>query len=437
MLQKEMPRFSGTKLKYADRANISSASPSRPCSGSRSGSSAVSDRSFATDPPSEDNMSSSDLEKPIATHYRKRPAEINQDTKKSTKSWVSAPGKRELARNIEKPKWKEVSAKAPSSDATLSDLDSDAQASVNPTGRHLGKHDEAELQWPESCRLQYNDDGKVNLNAQKPHIQSMLRDSISELHKYILFENAHPSYKDKPKITADLLLSATERTGACMDVRKRLKKDPKYVRALAAVPEGRVSTFRGAFLTAAMKHVMPSYGLRSGPELKKAVAALLENDTYIYPSDEKGQPNLSKPLQNVAIVEVIKEVCFENDTCPGVKFHSEFSSTLDDRPDERELPPPIIALAATAVHAALLHLVQPPTPTGAKAAKPDINSYFYAGIYAAHTEILTELFRQSERKYHVMMFQYYQDALAGYRFDEKSTANSNIRRINWAAMPEE
>ncbi|KAH7908387.1 hypothetical protein BJ138DRAFT_1157814, partial [Hygrophoropsis aurantiaca] len=358
---------------------------------------------------------------------------------KSSKSGVSAPGKRELARNLEKPKWREVASesKAPLSDATLSDVDSESdQASVNPTGHHLGKRDKAELQWPESCRLRYNDDGKVNLNTQTPHIQSMLRETISELHKHILFENAHPSYQDKPKITADLLLFATQKNSACTDVRKRLKKDSKYVRALAAVPEGRVSTFRGAFLTAAMKHVMPSYGLRSGPELKKAVAALLENDTYIYPVDEKGQPILSKPLQHDAIVEVIKEVCFENDTCPGVKFHSQFASTLEDRPDERELPPPIIALAATAVHAALLHLTQPPTPTGAKAAKPDINSYFYAGIYAAHTEILTELFRQSERKYHVMMFQYYRDTY-GYRFEQKSMANSNIRRINWAAMPEE
>ncbi|KAH7903990.1 hypothetical protein BJ138DRAFT_1107201, partial [Hygrophoropsis aurantiaca] len=223
MLQKEIPHFSSVKHKPAnnvsqrksrsasrsgdDGISISSDVPSQ-WAHSRSSSAAVSDRSFATDPPSE-------LED--TTHYRKRPAEIKQEKKRSTLGVParSQKSKRALARDLEKPKWKDTASKDTASgfSDTIPSVDSDSDVQVGITlaaGSQLGKRGEAELQWPETSRLQYNHDGKVNLNSQKPHVQNILRESISGLHKYILFENAYPSYQDKPKITADILLAATE-----------------------------------------------------------------------------------------------------------------------------------------------------------------------------------------------------------------------------------
>ncbi|KAH7903905.1 hypothetical protein BJ138DRAFT_1119935, partial [Hygrophoropsis aurantiaca] len=154
-----MPRFSFSKPKPSDDP---------PRLHSRSGSSAVSEQSFATGPPSEpeDNISSSDLEKPIATHYRKRSGEIDQaKMSKNTKTPVAVPsrhGKRELARNLEKPKWKAAVPKAPSSDGIMlsdaSDSDVEVTGVTSAQGSQLGKRGEVELQWPETSRLRYNDD---------------------------------------------------------------------------------------------------------------------------------------------------------------------------------------------------------------------------------------------------------------------------------------
>jgi len=92
-----------------------------------------------------------------------------------------------------------------------------------------------ELRWPEVTRLTYNDDGKIKLNAQQHHVQSILRTSISEMQKYLAFENAYPTILQRQQVTGDLLHTAATENRKGSDICERLQDDAKYVCALATV----------------------------------------------------------------------------------------------------------------------------------------------------------------------------------------------------------
>jgi hypothetical protein len=157
--------------------------------------------------------------------------------------------------------------------------------------------------WLPSCRIVYSSSGKVNLTEQQPHIQDMLWASITSIHKHILFENVYLDLQQRRKIMADILLSCAKDREEFIDVRKRLMKDAKYVRALASVvcvscwlefttiistdfqPDGHIGTICGNVRKAAQAHVTSHYGLTKGANDR--VADLLKNNAYIYPINAK------------------------------------------------------------------------------------------------------------------------------------------------------
>jgi hypothetical protein len=119
---------------------------------------------------------------------------------------------------------------------------------------------------------------------QQPHIQDMLRASITSIHKHILFENAYLDLQPRRKIMADILLSCAKDGEEFIDVRKCLTKDVKYVHTLASVvcvscwlefttiistdfqPDGRIGTIRRNIRKAAQAHVASHYGLTKGAD---------------------------------------------------------------------------------------------------------------------------------------------------------------------------
>ncbi|KIK34138.1 hypothetical protein CY34DRAFT_98516, partial [Suillus luteus UH-Slu-Lm8-n1] len=189
--------------------------------------------------------------------------------------------------------------------------------------------------WLPSCRIIYSSSGKVNLTEQQPHIQDLLWASITCLHEHILFENMYLDLQQRRKIMADILLSCAKDGEEFIDVRKRLMKDVKYVRALSSVPEGRIGTIRGNVRKAAQAHVASHYGLMKGADDR--VADLLKNNAYIYPVNAKGDPIRTKPFQAPAILDTIEDAFFSDELAAGVKWHDHLTSTIDDHPDKVEL----------------------------------------------------------------------------------------------------
>ncbi|KAG1851900.1 hypothetical protein F4604DRAFT_1959113 [Suillus subluteus] len=181
--------------------------------------------------------------------------------------------------------------------------------------------------WLPSCRIVYSSSGKVNLTEQQPHIQDMLRASITCLHEHILFENTYLDLQQRRKIMANILLSCAKDGEEFIDVRKWLTKDVKYVRALSSVPEGRIGTICA----------------------DERVTDLLKNKAYIYPVNAKGDPIRTKLFQAPVILDTIEDAFFSDELAAGAKWHDHLTSTVDDHPDEVELPVAMVALASAVV----------------------------------------------------------------------------------------
>ncbi|KAG2107645.1 uncharacterized protein F5147DRAFT_774089 [Suillus discolor] len=235
-----------------------------------------------------------------------------------------------------------------------------------------------EEDWPLSSWIIYSTSGKVNLTDQQARMQDMLRASITRILEYLVFENAYPDLEHWWKITGDILLTCTDDQPEFEAVRSRLMKDAKY-------PKGRISHFR-------------NNGLIKGADMK--VTDLLKKKMFIYPVNSKDEPIRSKPYQAPAILDTIAEAFFVDDTSVGVKFHEKLVSTVEDRPDERELPVAMVALTGTAVRSVIMQY-------SSEKYDRDFNCELYSGIYKTLIGILNGIFDTSERKYHVLMHSVY------------------------------
>ncbi|KAG1736442.1 uncharacterized protein EDB91DRAFT_1250064 [Suillus paluster] len=137
-------------------------------------------------------------------------------------------------------------------------------------------------------------------------------------------------------------------------------------------PEGHIGTIRGNVRKAAQAHVASHYGLTKGAD--ERVADLLKNKAYIYPVNVKGDPIRTKPFQALVILDTIEDALFSDKLAAGVKWHDHLTSTIDDHPDEVELPVVMVALASAAVCSVIMQY-------SSEKFDRDFNSDMYGGIY--------------------------------------------------------
>ncbi|KAH7912726.1 hypothetical protein BJ138DRAFT_1112104 [Hygrophoropsis aurantiaca] len=208
-------------------------------------------------------------------------------------------------------------------------------------------------------------------------------------------------------------------------VRLRLKKDAQYVRALARIPEGRVSKFRSDFKAAAERRVPAALGLVKNAAGREKAASLLHQDTYLFPLDSKGNPIRNKPFQSPAILYTIETASFGNPTCAGIKYHNLFTSTRDDCPDEVELPPAMVALAATAVHAVIMDYMSESMEI------TDFHGVVFGGIYSKLVNRINAVFATSEKKYHSMMATLYKLTYYGSKYGRDNASNVQASAIDF------
>lgn len=350
---------------------------------------------------------------------RYRPSKPKGTSMTNEKGALSKGSKRQKQREQEKPTWRTPDKV---DDATSDGPPADDEA---VSARSIRSRED---DWLPSCRIVYSSSGKVNLTEQQPHIQDMLRASITSIHEHILFENAYLDLQQRRKIMADILLSCAKDGEEFIDVRKRLTKDAKYVRALASVPEGRIGTIRGNVRKAAQAHVASHYGLTKGADDR--VADLLKNNAYIYPVNAKGDPIRTKPFQAPAILDTIEDAFFSDELAAGVKWHDHLTSTIDDNPDELELPVAMVALASAAVCSIIMQY-------SSEKFDRDFNSDMYGGIYRTLVGVLNGIFKASERKFHVLVHSLYKSVYGSKRKTEEPSAADSLMFLDIAGMAEE
>ncbi|KAG1847437.1 hypothetical protein C8R48DRAFT_779159 [Suillus tomentosus] len=349
---------------------------------------------------------------------RYRSSKLKETSKANQKGALSKGSKYLKQREQEKPTW----CTPDKVDDTTSGPPADDEA---VSARSIRSRED---DWLPSCRIVYSSSGKVNLTEQQPHIQDLLRASITCLHEHILFENAYLDLQQRRKIMADILLSCAKDGEEFVDVRKRLTKDAKYVRALSSVPEGRIGTIRGNVRKVAQAHVASHYGLTKGADDR--VADLLKNNAYIYPVNAKGDLIRTKPFQAPAILDTIEDAFFSDELAAGVKWHDHLTSTIDDHPDEVELPVAMVALASAAVCSVIMQY-------SSEKFDRDFNSDMYGGIYRTLVGMLNGIFKASERKFHVLVHSLYKSVYGSKRKTEEPSAADSLMFLDIDGMAED
>ncbi|KAI0772148.1 hypothetical protein BD413DRAFT_612966 [Trametes elegans] len=228
----------------------------------------------------------------------------------------------------------------------------------------------------------------LSLNSQDPRIRAVMRNTFPRLEAAIVFDNAFPDALGRTKSVVKSLINAAEHLNLPGLV-TRLKMDAMFTCALTAIPNQRISTFRGSIKKATDAHVIAFYQL---------------NPTTCSEKYEKRTVPWSKPYQHPAVAAVL-HACFWTGTQSFAnRYPTQFTSSMLSRPLEREVPAPMLALIGAALHASLLEW-----KSGMHRAAAFSGDAF-VDVYNEHCLLLAGIRKQNPHAYHTMMHRMYNHA---------------------------
>ncbi|KAK7012633.1 hypothetical protein R3P38DRAFT_3016776 [Favolaschia claudopus] len=214
-----------------------------------------------------------------------------------------------------------------------------------------------ESAWHATARLVHPAHNRdIALTAQPQEAQFVLRGSIGGMKRDMYFHDMFPLIGTRAGFARPYLINAALVRPSSKHIHDRLVKDPGYGQALAPIPIDRINIVRGDVKRCAVTCAPAFYQLADldTSETKSHVENLLKDHRYIFPSDKRtGGLQLNQPFCHNAIVFVMKEVFFAK-TSFVTEHMNDFPATNPKKPDEREVPFPMVAIAATALYAALL-----------------------------------------------------------------------------------
>ncbi|KAI0683941.1 hypothetical protein BC835DRAFT_1466986 [Cytidiella melzeri] len=250
----------------------------------------------------------------------------------------------------------------------------------------------------------------LSLKAQPVKLQQLIRTAIRMSTGDYLFKSAYPSEKNHWKgLCATLHRCATRLK--FQEYAERFENDVTFGEDIAQHLLARIANRRGEVKYNATTCVAGYYGLLPGPECAERVKDLVDNFTYIFP-EEGGVMRRNKPFKHRCILRVITKSFFEGGrgehSSLAEKHSKHFLLTFKEgtKKDELELPIPIVALAATAVHCALLEW------KSGEHIKHPFHGDTYQPIYEHHVKVLEDI-RNEGGKYHRLMADLYQTVSRG------------------------
>ncbi|KAJ6527829.1 hypothetical protein B0H19DRAFT_1385404 [Mycena capillaripes] len=304
------------------------------------------------------------------------------------------PGKREIARNAERPQWTEEADNSgttkprPSGARSALSAPSTSKVKIEDVARPIthprvktevlnrklpfssspsdviiisgDESDDDEVQLVDSSNIEVVIfEHEVGLKKQHPRVEKTLQFAVEYFLGYYIFRCSFPSTEQKHVFAGDALLNAAHRL-ELLDVRQRLMTDNPYRNLLAPLLHARASTFRLKAKVAAELTVVTNYGLRKNTEPR--VVFPTTGMRYIYPlslgpiDPTTGLPgpdlvDNSRPYMVEGIHAPLSQAFFKSEPSIASK-HSELFPTNEET-GQTELPAPMVALVATAVHASL------------------------------------------------------------------------------------
>ncbi|KAF8328024.1 hypothetical protein F5887DRAFT_1083333 [Amanita rubescens] len=280
------------------------------------------------------------------------------------------------------------------------------------------------VEWPSFTLIRYNETGKINLTKQQLELKLVLRRAITIIEGQIIFENAFPDlgkraiWKRKALLEAVSYVMHMPNTAAqrkYVAIKDRLKEDSEYVSELSKVLEVRISGLRKNFKQAANMAILSEFGLKKGSG--DVVRALVRDMQFIYPTTPNGGPPLvGSPYENQAIISVIKYELFCVKSIVR-RYPKQFAT-------KKEVSPPILAFAATAIRAALDEWVS------GERRPADFSADAYTDIYKDHLDFMKHrIEKDNPAGYAAMLRQVYRFASDGV-----ATALNHSTMFNASAM---
>ncbi|KAI0826681.1 hypothetical protein BC628DRAFT_1320049 [Trametes gibbosa] len=238
--------------------------------------------------------------------------------------------------------------------------------------------------------------GKLKLRDQHRRVRRVIQHATNTVLADVALKNAFPDGPQRQGQIVYRALLSTASQFAYDDISKRLRKQDNYAADLCKIPAQRIPTLRGQVRKLAEGQPCTAFGLGFGN--KDMGDWLQEGFRYIYPFDYENKTiKVGKPYSPPVFLEILRVAFFKRPSSLGFKVSERFESTLPDKPDEKEIPAAMLALVATALHAAIedcKHNHMQPR---------DFTANDYWGIYKDHIQELSTIRTHSPVQYHVLM----------------------------------
>ncbi|KAI0755408.1 hypothetical protein BC629DRAFT_1662786 [Irpex lacteus] len=261
--------------------------------------------------------------------------------------------------------------------------------------------------WSASTAIAVTSHGNLALNQSSADVRKVFHRAEEEMKLSVVTQNAYEDIDARSKIRfLTNTLARAAWNSECPEIDNRLREDSGYARVLVEALSTRMSQFRGRFRTSAAARVAAYFGLNNGSgDLARRVEDLLAKKRYIYPVGLSENAARARPYENNILTEVVQDVLitrnrdFIKDNVDMFKVNWQGDKLL-------ELPVPVIALSATAVHAALLNY---------RASKGSQSTEFsadqYSAIYDTHVTVLRTIQEQRPGAYHRLLKKLFEDVV--------------------------
>ncbi|KAJ7796042.1 hypothetical protein B0H13DRAFT_2392833 [Mycena leptocephala] len=260
----------------------------------------------------------------------------------------------------------------------------------------------------------------IGLDAQHPELQAVLRNTMLIIKIFMLFTEVYPLMATRAGYGRPRMVEAAEARTTAIHILKRLLTDPSFGAILAPIPIDRMNLLRGNFKRCAINCVLAFFGLAdlTPDQVKARVEELLKDHRYIFPTTA-GQLHLDQSFRHGSICFVIKEEVFSN-TSFVIQNVDLFPARIPEKPTERELPDPMVALGATAVYASLVEYRM----TGHRQNIP-FTEDAYEDIYRNHIATLEEVRKSAPKSIHRILHELFTEVAEGNKVTHTASGSSS------------
>ncbi|KAJ7343943.1 hypothetical protein DFH08DRAFT_1009143 [Mycena albidolilacea] len=243
---------------------------------------------------------------------------------------VSRPKKKKKSKKVSAARQKQADSEKPEIKTAVPPPQGKSKAKAVPTAP-VATTDRPESSWDVSARLALPVPNKdVGLTAQHPELQGVLRDTMVLIKIHMLFVDAYPVMVSRPGFGRPYMIKAACARPRAIYILERLSSDPTFGAILAPIPIDHMNILRGNIKHCAVNCVVAFYGLAD-----------------LEPEQVKGKLQLNRPFCHGSMRFVLKEELLTNPAFVTQNIER-FVSKRDKKPNEPELPDPIVTVVATA-----------------------------------------------------------------------------------------